>query len=150
MFTCASTNVLSPASTDPGTWGEPDVDTTYSVCVFDARTGGYERAIEMTFPSGARWSERKYGGYSYRGNGEYSGLRVGLLKSTPGGSTKIFVKAAGDRFPAPAPVETDRWFEQAPDVVVQLVNSDGLCWETTFPLTSTSANDGAAFKAKGG
>jgi len=68
------------------------------------------------------------------------------LQAGADGKAKIVVKGKGANLPMPAPVGTGL-FAQDTAVTVQLVNSDGMCWEADFSAPAKK-NDLKVFKAK--
>jgi hypothetical protein len=55
------------------------------------------------------------------------------------------VKAKGINLPTPIPEGPSAFFQQNPNVIVQLINSSGLCWTTEFTPPAATNND-ARFK----
>lgn len=62
------------------------------------------------------------------------------------GKTKVKLSAKGSFLALPGAVSAN-YFQQAPNVVAQLVNSDGTCWTSSFAVEDTSRNDTTSFKA---
>jgi hypothetical protein len=118
--------------------------------MFDTRAGTYSHIMDLAYPINAHWFELVDGGYKYRDIdfATYDGLRHGVIKSTRRERSKIVARASGDRLPAPAPVSATRWLSQLPEVLIQLVDSEGNCWETTFGAGTARVNSPHSFTAK--
>jgi hypothetical protein len=70
-----------------------------------------------------------------------------LFKGGSAGKSKIIVKAKGMALPFPVS-GGDMYFQQNPDVIVQLVSSDGgVCFETTLS-SPAKKNEPDQFKDK--
>jgi len=62
-------------------------------------------------------------------------------------ASKIALKAGGANLPTPPAVDESRLFAQDPEVVVQLGNTEGMCWSARFVAGRTSHNSPLRFKA---
>jgi hypothetical protein len=119
--------------------------TSYAVCVYDQSGGISSLAVQLRVdrasdtcagkpcfkplggdpPAGDGWK------YKDRDTTSDGMLRM-LLKGGSAGKSKIIVKAKGPAIPLPGPVG-GIYLNQDPNVVVQLVSSDGgVCFETTL------------------
>lgn len=134
------------AATMKEDFGTPLVDTDYLLCVYDAG------ALVMTsFAEGGGschegvpcWKETATG-YKYKdADNSPSGPYTMLLKAGADGVAKIVWKGRGsDLDPPPPPLSQP--------VVVQLVNSNGVCWEATYstPAIKNVGGPAAQFKDK--
>lgn len=127
--------------------GDPTVNTAYALCTYGS-AGGVPQLLSRVeiAPASACgfefcWRRSGDKGYRYKDPiGSNGGLRKLLLKSGAAGKAKLIVKSAGERIPLPpAPVPQD------PAVVVQLVNSDGRCWDASYAAPPVQ-NDLRAFR----
>ena len=131
-------NWTKGAETLPADFGDPvNGSTSYSLCVYDEAAGVPAVAMAMTAPPGgtcagkACWVAKKTG-FLYKDKTlTNDGLMQLQLTAGAAGKAKIVVKGKGERLPVPLPVGTGL-FAQDAAVIVQLVNSDGVCWEADF------------------
>lgn len=125
-------------------FGDPTADTNYYLCFFDEELPTPEAnqrdvaAVCNLAAAGEVWKDKKNG--FKRKTGEQKGILKVLLKAGEAGKAKIKVK--GKVVPQPS-----KPFDQDPDFVVQLVNSDLECWESVFPAPAQK-NGPAKFKDK--
>lgn len=128
--------------------GQPDVDTTYALCVYDYDASTPElRASIVVQPTADSWRSYDPDGWKYNdGDGLASGARKIGLRTGVAGKAKISMTAAGVNLPLPGPVDAETYFAQDPYVLVQLVHDGGgACWESPFSAGAT--NTTAAFRA---
>ncbi|HVO25889.1 MAG TPA: choice-of-anchor V domain-containing protein [Candidatus Margulisiibacteriota bacterium] len=119
-------------------FGDPVTgSTSYHLCVYDESAGAPAAVMAMTAPSGGTcagkpcWTAKKTG-FLYKDKGlTNDGLMQLQLTAGAAGKAKIVVTGKGERLPLPQPVG-GRLFAQDTAVSVQLVNSDGMCWEADF------------------
>jgi hypothetical protein len=74
---------------------------------------------------------------------------VQQMKLRPGaaaGKSSASLKARGLNLPTPTPAGHAIFFDQDPDVTVQLYNSEGKCWTSAF--TTNLVNTSEQFKAR--
>jgi predicted AlkP superfamily pyrophosphatase or phosphodiesterase len=109
------------AATTAQSFGNPTVDTGYMFCAYDTATG----LLDVAAPSGANWTPRSTG-FRYKDNGAATGMRLLDLKTNSANSGRIRVQARGANVGVP-----DLPLLQLP-VKVQLVSSEGECWEATY------------------
>ena len=135
---------IKGASTPKSAFGQPASATTaYALCLYDA--GGIVARADV--PAGGTcgakpcWSE-KATGFKYKdGAGANGGIRTMLLKQgLTDGAAKIIVKGKG------AAVDMPALSALASPLTVQLANSDGECWTSTFSVPPATAHDAARFK----
>lgn len=128
--------------------GTPDVDTGYTLCVYDetATASSLKASIDIA-PSATLWENNAPSGLEYQ---DKAGTAEGLLKAQfrtgEAGSTRVRVGFGGANLVLPAPAGAS-FFSQDPNVVVQLVNGTGKCWTSQFSTGDTRNNDAALFKA---
>ncbi len=137
----------------PGDFGFPVMTTSYDVCLYDTANGSYSVATRLSLPSSLQWRLQKTGRWKYKdGLGLADGIRNVVLQTIANSKTKIMLKADGANLPAPLPVippaagEKGLLFNADPVVVLQLSNSEGVCWIAEFD--APSRNTGTGFKAK--
>jgi hypothetical protein len=143
-----SQNRLTWAATaGPGSdFGEPLFadDPQYTLCLYDAVAGVPGLVLEASVPAGGGnaglpW---KLSGATLKYRGRRAlleGIQKIDLRTSLGGD-RIKLKGKGVNLSLPSlPLQQD------PAVTVQLVNTEGNCWEAVY--TSAITNDAATFKA---
>ena len=137
---------------DPSTFGEPRETTHYALCYYDGTDPLADPEFETSFsvPSDSfRWKKTTSGKITYRERfGEADGVTTILLFAKDDGKTRIKVKGKGDELNLPEPVGGGKFFTVQDEVVAQLVNDDGMCWEGRFDENDTKDNGEAHYKAK--
>ena len=127
-------------------FGQPNTSTKYALCVYDGESGAPVLEAKLVAPAGVNWSAAGNNGLKYRDkSGLSDGLTNILLKAGMEGKAKVQVKAKGLNLPMPIPEGPSAFFQQNPSVIVQLINSNGLCWTTEFTPPAATSND-ARFK----
>jgi len=122
-------------------FGNPISTTTYGLCVYDTTAGTPQLVLDHAAAPGARWSALSNGFKYSDAQGSSTGLRSIKLRGGADGKASLQVLARGTDIVMPSlPLEQD------PKVLVQLVNSDGRCWEAH--ATSNTANSTLQFRAK--
>jgi hypothetical protein len=123
---------------DPTTtaeFGDPTVDTRYTVCVWDDVAGVPTLVMETIAPPAGNcvgrpcWRQLENGaGFRYRDPGRLpNGLDHLTLRAGPLGRSSVRVQGRGVALPdAPTP------FQQDPHITVQVVNSLGNCWGADY------------------
>ena len=120
--------------------GDPLATTTYDLCVYDSTCPDpcpdpetmsvHSLRAHVTVPPGPLWRDlSSKGRFLYRDRDALYG--VSLIKMKMGTEPGIGVKAARTNLELTA-VNDTVFFEMHPNVVVQLVNSEGRCWNATF------------------
>jgi len=111
--------------------------TSYHLCVYDESAGVPAATMAMTAPPGGScagkpcWTAKKTG-FLYKDKTlSNDGLMQLQLTAGAAGKAKIVVKGKGEGLPLPVPVGS-ALFAQDTALIVQLVNSDGMCWEADF------------------
>ena len=105
------------ASTD---LGDPRIDTGYRLCVYDEAAGAATLALEAEAPPGTDWS---VGSKGLRYKGSKSAGFLERLRIRAGSQLKLTAKARS--IPA-LPMSQDT------NVIVQLHNDRGSCWESRY------------------
>jgi predicted outer membrane repeat protein len=129
--------------------GDPiNATTQYALCIYDQVAGVPTLKLDIEAPPGglcgvpARPCWRQLGPPGIRAGFRYDdsqatpdGVKSLLLKGMRVGSrakARLKLVAKGDNLILPVPVANDQYFAQDPGVTVQLVHSDGYCWEVTY------------------
>jgi len=129
--------------------GMPGQDTAYALCVYDTTASAPTLVASVDITPGPRWAEDVSKGWVYADRaGMSDGVLEVLLKTGDAGKTKALLKSGGVKLPIPLPATDSRYFNQAPSVIAQLVNSEGVCLTSKFTLVDTLRNDATQFKAK--
>jgi len=134
----------------PGTtaaeFGDPTASTQYQLCVYATTSGAPTLLFDATVPgSSSLWSTVGTNGYKYNdvAAGAEGASRI-LLRAGADGKPKILIKGKGTGLTDPTlPLAMG-----TTGVRVQLNNeSNGLCWESDFPLNNVTSDD-HSIKAK--
>jgi hypothetical protein len=141
------------AATQLTDFGDPvNGSTAYALCVYDASGGVPALVVPATVPAGGLcagkpcWKATKTGFVFKDKDLKYGGIAQLTLKAGAAGKASVVAKAKGANVPVPA-LTAAGLFAQDPAVVVQLKNSDGVCWEATYGAPATK-NDSTQFKDK--
>lgn len=134
--------------------GDPLASTTYDLCVYDTScpepcsdpemmSVGSVRA-HLTVPPGSLWRDlSSKGKFLYRDREALAG--ISLIKVKMGTEPGIGVKAAKTNLDLAAANDLV-FFEMRPRVVIQLSNSEGRCWNTTFE--NSVRNNARSFRTR--
>jgi PKD repeat protein len=126
------------AATAKADFGNPLTVTDYQVCLFDSVANELAPAFCVVVPAGADWKEKKKG-FLFKSKTGVEGITKIELKAGEAGKAKIKVKGKHMALPE-LPLSHD------PNVVVQISNEAGVCWESRF--ATEKKNDAKKFKAK--
>lgn len=137
----------------PGDFGNPVVDTTYTLCVSDLVVDDIGEGFElvprslhpMTAPAGSRWLAKSKGFKYVDKTGTPNGLNAVTLTSGIAGRVKIKVKGKGSNLFRNLEATGASPVSAVP--LVQLKASNGRCWDTP-ELVPTFFGEGK-LKAKG-
>ncbi len=122
--------------------GVPSAQTKYELCVFDQSTGTPSLAMALVLPPSADWTDKTPKGWQYKDpTGFEDGVRKLILRPSEAGRPLAQIVAKGAFLPLPAPASTSSFFEADPSVIVQLVNSDGVCWTSEFSTARRNQPD---------
>lgn len=128
-------------ATIAGDFGDPGDTTGYRLCVYDEVGGVPALAVDATVPAGARWTRGKKGGWTYKSaGGAPSGVRQLVLSLGPDGKAKVVLVGKGGLLPLQPPATTDALLAADPAVRVQLLSSNGGCWESAFTAADVKLN----------
>ena len=137
------------AATTTADLGDPLTGIGYQLCVYDETAGTATKVLGASAPAAGSCHGRPCwrgatGRFAYADRDLTPGGIAKLdLRAGGDGSARISVKGKGLNLALPGlPLVQD------PEVVVQLVNALGVCWEARFPAPAL-ANDGIRFKAVG-
>jgi hypothetical protein len=137
-------------------FGNPVVDTTYTLCVYDHSAGvpAFKTGIAVA-PAGLCggvpcWSPVGTKGWKYRNSaGNADAVTQIILLGGVAGKPKLQLKAKGAALPLPAPFSGSAFFDEDPSVILQLHSSSpAACWGSTFEVSGTKKNTATQFKAK--
>ncbi len=134
-------------ATSKADFGDPRGTTDYSLCLF-RETGPKTLLLRAKVPGGAQCSsgpcwESSRSGYKYKDrNGTNSGIGSISLAAGDEGRSKIKLKAKGVNLVPPAIAVLGE------NITVQLINSDGICWDAEFPTPASSLTT-EVYKDKG-
>jgi len=118
---------------DASAFGDPTAATRYVLCIY---MGGFP--TEVVVPPGSPW-DTAGSGFKYSDDGaSQNGVQRVSLKPGAAGKSKILVKGRGAALPVPPSLGVP--------ALVQLVNSDGECWEAAY--NTVLKNTGDHFKTK--
>lgn len=125
---------------------------SYHLCIYDESAGVPAAVVAVTLPPGGTcdgspcWSAKKTG-FLYKDKSlTDAGLGQLQLKADAAGKAKIVLKGKGEQLPLPTPVGASL-FAQDTALIVQLVNSEGKCWEADFSQPAKK-NDSKQFNDK--
>jgi hypothetical protein len=137
---------LKGSATTLGDFGNPLTTTGYNLCIYDGtgtlRSSASAPAGDTCNADNTRPCWRaKSTGFLYRDkNLTPNGLQKVVLKAGPAGTAKILVKGKGALLDLPPLPITSL------PIIVQLNNSDGVCWQATY--STTLQNQADRLKAK--
>jgi hypothetical protein len=124
------------AATIKQEYGRPLDDTDYRVCIYDGVGGDEISRFCTDIPAGPGWTEDK-NGFKYKSTDDLGSVSHLRLKRGKQGKARILVKGRD--------AKTGAWLPMTEDVVVQISNSDGLCWQSE--LSSFKRNNEKSFEA---
>ena len=129
-------------------FGDPTTTTEYALCVYDTSAAVPTLATKVIVPPASAWISKGTKGFQYKDKtATFDGAKIVVLKPGVAGKAKVRVLAKGVNLPAPAPVSPTQFFNQDPQVTVQLLNGLGNCWTSEFTVPPRK-NDGTRFKDK--
>lgn len=131
-------------------FGDPTSTTGYAVCVYGTTAMTDQLIAEISIPAGGMcgrnscWQSLGSRGFKYRDvDRAIEGINKLLLRTTPDGSS-IQLKGRGESLELPSfPVA------QSPEVAIQVVNTDGQCWEAVYTAPA-DRNDVQEFRDRRG
>lgn len=129
------------AATTKADFGNPLTDTYYTVCIYDGAGDEQNEPFCSTVPPGNGWNEKNgwkvtNKGYKFRSKAGVDGIEKIMLKEGSEGKAKIMIKG----------VDAEVSLPLSKDVVIQISNSHGQCWDSRF--STFKKNDEDKFKAK--
>ncbi len=120
-------------------------DSTYTICVYDMH-GGVPVLVRPVDGSWDHWSPTSTGWKLQDEDQYYWGALTELKVSAP--AAPRLPTASAQLHAAFSMFDGESFFDADPGIVVQLVNSDGLCWKSTFSGSEIVQNDARCFKGK--
>jgi hypothetical protein len=133
----------------PGDLGTPLTTTSYALCVYDGTSGTPNHVLSLNVVPGTGWTV-KTGDVKYKnktGNADGATNVRGKASLTAGKSSAKF-RAKGMSLDLPTPVGGGLFLNADP-VVVEMLNSDGTCWTSSFSGEGIKKNLTAQFQATG-
>jgi cysteine-rich repeat protein len=124
------------AETPKADFGSPTTSTSYQFCIWEEVGGDPRLSASYHIPAGGMcgskpcWKEGATG-FKYA-NKDHTPQGIAGLQLKQGlapGKSKIILSGKGAHLPVPVLP-----FIQSPDVVMQLISSDGVCWETRYGM----------------
>lgn len=132
-------------SVDAVGFGDPTASTTFALCLYDGGVLALEAVLE---PSATLWRTRGSGHRYKDSSGTQDGVTQAKLSSSASTGSKLQVSGKGIRLPLPTPVSATQMLNVAGDVQVQLHQTGGACFDTTFGLAQVFLNSGTTFSAR--
>ncbi len=127
--------------------GDPNSSTSYALCVYDHSSGAPTLSASLVVPASGLWDDNLPKGVLYKDRTAFaSGVTKVNLRTGATGKSKAQLGAKGVNVPMPAAYGPAEMFDADPDVTVQLVNTTGSCWTSSF--STITKNTSALFKAK--
>lgn len=123
------------AATTKAEFGNPLSDTYYTVCIYDGVGDIQNEPFCSTVPPGNGWKAINKG-YKFRSKAGVDGIEKITLKEGKENKAKINVKG----------VDAGMMLPLSQDAVIQISNSHGQCWDSSF--STFKKNDEKKFKAK--
>ena len=128
--------------------GDPETDTSYTFCLFDASSPAAR--LHPTAPAASICD----GLPCWKPLGADNGFRYRDKARANDGTESVLLKAGADRkaraaFKGKGPLLAMPSLPLVPPVRAQLQASNGECWEATFDAADVKRNDGAEFRARG-
>jgi cysteine-rich repeat protein len=122
--------------------------TEYVLCIYDTSAGTPSLIESIDITPGSNWVLQAGKGYKYKDSAAaLNGVKNVQLRAGAAGKSKINFSASGMQLPVPVPFDMTQYFQQDPEVVVQLVNDLGFCWTSTFGSPAVK-NTAELFKDK--
>jgi cysteine-rich repeat protein len=128
---------------DQSVLGLVGVSSEYALCVYDGSSGEYVERGSPHLAVGYNWTSKDPKGALYKDNqSAFGGVSKLQLRTGADGKAKVKLRADGANLVIGSAVYT-----AAPDVIVQLVNSDGTCWTSSFAGDQIQTNEIGEFQA---
>jgi hypothetical protein len=129
-------------------FGDPTDNTRYGLCIYDSTNRVPALVFSVDVEAGACgrppcWTrlEAPFRGYRYtEQDGVPYGVKRLLLRGGDPSQDSLLADAGGEFLQLPPPVSTRRYFAQEDDVIVQLVNDAGKCWQSIFRPSDVDMN----------
>ena len=132
----------------PTVFGDPTgvPPAHYALCVYDTAGGVEQLQMTMTIAGSSRWKALRTTGFRLADRtGSNDGITALTLQSGIGTAT-ISARGKGSALGVPPPLPDTPLLSATPQVTVQLVTADGLCFGAVYPVASRSTAQ--IFRAK--
>jgi hypothetical protein len=140
---------LNPATALPD-FGDPLSTTQYSLCVYSTAGGVPSLLLHANVPPGGTcygfpcWSDLSHPGLHWfryadvLSHGRDGISRIALRANHgPGFKLRLQIQGVGANLPVPTP-NGQHLVGQDPDVIVQLINTDGACWQGLYTIPAVT------------
>ena len=140
---------LNPATALPN-FGDPVSTTQYSLCVYSTASGVPSLLLHANVPPGGTcygfpcWSDLSHPGLHWfryadvLSHGRDGISRIALRANHgPGFKLRLQIQGVGANLPVPTP-NGNHLVQQDPDVIVQLINTDGACWQGFYTIPAVT------------
>ena len=116
-----------------GLIGDPSATTVYAICIFDAIGADPVLVDQIEIPAGPPWVAKAGSGPNFLyidPAGSTEGIeKIRLRTNGKGNKTVLRLDARGLNMTLPGPFSGEQYFAQDPEVIVQIENSEGGCWQ---------------------
>ncbi len=126
--------------------GDPLSATGYALCLYDWVADVPYLRLELRLPAGQPWRAAGRGFKYADKRAAAGGVRGMRVVSGGDGRSNASVVATGINLALPGAVDESRYFAQDPELTIQLINSEGWCWDSRFDFSYR--NKPSQFKAK--
>ena len=128
--------------------GDPTSTTGYALCIYDETASTPSLVGKIVIPPGPFWQNKGAKGFKYVDKlATFDGAKRATLRPGAAGRAKVDVFAKGVNVPMPVPAGPGVFFNQDPNVTIQLLNDAGVCWTSEF-VSPALKNDASRFKDK--
>ncbi len=115
--------------------------TRYGLCIWDGRAGSPTLVAGTEIPAGSGWSTNGTNRTDFKDKtGAHDGISRISLRTGADGKASATVQGKGMALDLPDPASASTRFEANPVLTVQLLNSVGTCWQSTFTLADLRSN----------
>jgi len=130
-------------------FGDPTGSDSYTLCVYDTVADNPSLKAELTVSGGLGWVPTSNKGFKFKDStGANAGVITLLLRAGAANKAKVTLKSKGSALGAELPGPAGAtYFDQDSSVIVQLINSLGMCWSSEY-ATPAVKHDPQNFKDK--
>ncbi len=132
---------------DPADFGDPTAGDGYALCLYD--DGNLAMELQVA-PSSTLWRPHAQG-FNYNDDaGSNDGVTSIRLRSGRGSEprSRIVFQGKGDNLPLPVPVSGTRLFNQTTALTVQLHQTSGDCFGSSYTPSETRRHTGNLFRTR--